>query len=70
LLSVLTELFACTPPALHWQDLESRKRAPLYQKRQEDELRATVEKAQEAEIRAQDAELRAKEIKVRRCPPA
>jgi hypothetical protein len=47
------------------QDLESRKRAPLYQKKQEDELRAANEKAQEAEIRAQEAELRAKEVKAR-----
>ncbi|MBX9448646.1 MAG: hypothetical protein KL787_02525 [Taibaiella sp.] len=47
----------------HISDLESRKRAPLYQKRQEDELRATVEKAGEAEARATEAELRAKEAK-------
>ena len=47
------------------QDLESRKRAPLYQKRQEDELKAATEKAQEAEIRAQEAEIRAKEMKVK-----
>jgi len=47
----------------HISDLESRKRAPLYQKRQEDELRATVEKAREADVRATDAELRAKEAK-------
>ena len=45
-------------------DLESRKRAPLYQKKQEEELRAAVEKAQECEIRAQEAELRCKEAKV------
>ena len=49
----------------HIQDLESRKRAPLYQKKQEEELRAQTEKAQEAEIRAQDAELKFKEAKVR-----
>ena len=47
----------------HIQDLESRKRAPLYQKKQEEELRAQTEKAQEAEIRAQDAELKCKEAK-------
>jgi hypothetical protein len=41
---------ACT------QDLESRKRAPLYQKKQEEELRAAIEKAREADIRASDAE--------------
>ena len=48
----------------HIQDLESRKRAPLYQKKQEEELRAQTEKAQEAEIRAQEAELKFKEAKV------
>ncbi|MEW5312719.1 MAG: hypothetical protein WDW38_004332 [Sanguina aurantia] len=47
--------------AAHVQDLESRKRAPLYQKKQEEELRAVTEKAAEAETRAADAELRAKE---------
>lgn len=47
----------------HIADLESRKRAPLYQKRQEEELRAAIEKAQEAEIRAQEAELKFKEAK-------
>ena len=47
----------------HISDLESRKRAPLYQKKQEQELRAATEKAQEAEIRAQDAELKHKEAK-------
>ena len=47
----------------HISDLESRKRAPLYQKRQEDELRAAIEKAAEAEIRASDAELKVKEAK-------
>ena len=48
------------------QDLETRKRAPLYQKKQEEELRAAAEKAAEAELRAQDAELRCKEAKARR----
>lgn len=47
----------------HISDLESRKRAPLYQKKQEEELRAATEKAQEAELRAQDAELKHKEAK-------
>lgn len=51
-----------TPPTL--QDLETRKRAPLYQKRQEEELKAAVEKAQECDIRATEAELRAKEARV------
>ena len=37
-------------------DLESRKRAPLYQKRQEEELRAALEKATEADARAHEAE--------------
>ncbi len=41
--------------------MESRKRAPLYQKKQEEELKAAVEKAQECEVRAIEAELRAKE---------
>lgn len=45
-------------------DLESRKRAPLYQKRQEEELKAAIDKAQECEIRAQDAEIKQKEAKV------
>ena len=48
----------------HIADLESRKRAPLYQKKQEEELRAVTEKAQEAEIRAQEAEVKFKEAKV------
>ena len=48
----------------HVTDLESRKRAPLYQKKQEEELRAVTEKAQEAEARAQEAEMKAKEAKV------
>jgi centromeric protein E len=48
----------------HVADLESRKRPPLYQKKQEEELKAAVEKAQEAEVRAQDAEIKAKEAKV------
>jgi len=44
--------------------LESRKRAPLYQKKQEEELKAAVDKAQECEIRAAEAELNYKEAKV------
>ena len=48
-----------------WQDLETRKRAPLYQKKQEEELRAAAEKAAEAELRVQEVELRCKEAKVR-----
>lgn len=47
----------------HVADLESRKRAPLYQKRQEEELAAAVEKAAEAEARATSAEGRAKDAK-------
>lgn len=43
------------------QDLESRKRAPLYQKKQEEELRAFTEKAAEAETRATHAEGKAKD---------
>ena len=45
-------------------DLESRKRPPLYQKKQEEELRAAVEKAQEAEMRVHEADIRVKEMKV------
>lgn len=48
----------------HIHDLETRKRAPLYQKKQEEELRAATEKAKEAEGRALEAEARAKEAKV------
>ena len=48
----------------HISDLESRKRAPLYQKKQEEELKAAIEKAQECEIRAVDAEIKHKEAKV------
>ena len=48
----------------HIHDLETRKRAPLYQKRQEEELRAALQKGQEAEGRAQEAEAKAKEAKV------
>lgn len=51
----------------HVHDLESRKRAPLYQKKQEEELKAAVDKAIEAETRAHEAELRAKEHKVGSC---
>ena len=46
------------------QDLEARKRAPLYQKKQEEEMRAVAEKAAEADIRAQEAEIKFKEAKV------
>lgn len=53
-----------TPSCSGFADLESRKRAPLYQKKQEEELRAAIEKAQECEIRAQDAEMKQKEAKV------
>ncbi len=48
----------------HIADLESRKRAPLYQKKQEEELKAAIEKAHECEIRAVDAEIKHKEAKV------
>jgi hypothetical protein len=47
------------------QDLETRKRAPLYQKKQEEEMRAASDKAAEAELRAQEAEIKYKEAKVR-----
>ena len=40
----------------HCKDLESRKRAPLYQYKQEAELRAATDKAREAEARAVAAE--------------
>ena len=53
-----------TPSCLWFADLESRKHAPLYQKKQEEELRAAIEKAQDCEIKAQDAELKQKEAKV------
>lgn len=53
----------------HISDLESRKRAPLYQKKQEEELRAVTEKAHEAEVRAQEAEAKFKEAKVTPSPP-
>lgn len=49
----------------HVMDLETRKRAPLYQKKQEEELRAANEKAAEAELRATNAELKYKDAKVR-----
>lgn len=52
----------------HIADLESRKRAPLYQKKQEEELKAATEKAQECEIRAVDAEFKYKEAKVGSAP--
>lgn len=48
----------------HVTDLEKRKRAPLYQKKQEEELKAAVDKATEAEARAAEAEMRCKEAKV------
>lgn len=54
----------------HIHDLETRKRAPLYQKKQEEELKAAVEKAQDAEIRAAEAELKCKEAKVCTQAPA
>lgn len=47
----------------HIQDLQARKRAPLYQKKQEEELKAANEKAQEAEVRVQEMESRLKEAK-------
>ncbi|KAA6426660.1 MAG: CENPE type kinesin [Trebouxia sp. A1-2] len=50
----------------HIADLESRKRAPLYQKKQEEELKAAIERAQECEIRAVDAEIKYKEAKAAR----
>ncbi len=49
----------------HVHDLESRKRAPLYQKKQEEELRAANEKAAEDEARAQEAEAKCRDAKVR-----
>lgn len=49
----------------HVADLEKRKRAPLYQKKQEEELKAAMDKATEAEARAAEAEARCKEAKVR-----
>ena len=45
----------------HCEELESRKRAPLYQYKQEAELRAATEKTNEAVARALAAELTAKE---------
>jgi hypothetical protein len=48
----------------HVRDLESRKRAPLYQKKQEAELQAALDKATEAEARASEAEIRMREAKV------
>jgi len=53
----------------HAADLESRKRAPLYQKRQEEELAAAVAKAADAEGRAAAAEGRAKDAKARPAGP-
>ena len=50
----------------HVHDLETRKRAPLYQKKQEEELRAAMDKASDAEARAVDADARAKEAKVQK----
>ena len=50
----------------HVHDLETRKRAPLYQKKQEEELKAAVEKAAvEAEARAAEAEAARKQARVR-----
>ncbi|KXZ43594.1 hypothetical protein GPECTOR_86g388 [Gonium pectorale] len=57
------ELYECNKRLeLHVSELESRKRAPLYQKKQEEELKAAIEKAQECEVRAIEAELRAKDL--------
>lgn len=47
------------------QELESRKRAPLYQKKQEEEAKAAAEKAKAAEEQAAEAEARCKEARVR-----
>ncbi len=55
--------FQCRSP-LCLQDLETRKRAPLYQKKQEEELKAACDKAIEAEVRAGEAEIAAREAKV------
>jgi hypothetical protein len=52
------------------QELESRKRAPLYQKKQEEEAKAAAEKAKAAEERAADAEARCKEARVRGALPS
>lgn len=49
----------------HVSDLESRKRAPLYQKRQEEELQAALEACKDAKQRAAAAEVAAKDAKVR-----
>lgn len=49
----------------HVSDLESRKRAPLYQKRQEEELQAALEACKDAKQRAADAEAVAKDARVR-----
>jgi hypothetical protein len=51
------------------QELESRKRAPLYQKKQEEEAKAAAEKAKAAEERAAEAEARCKEARVRSTAP-
>lgn len=56
---------AVSPPPAP-QDLETRKRAPLYQKKQEEELKAAQDKAAEAEVRAGEAELKYKEARVSR----
>lgn len=59
------ELYDCNQRLeAHVRDLESRKRPPLYQKKQEEELKAAIDKAVEAETRAHEADLRAKEFKV------
>lgn len=47
----------------HVHDLESSKRAPLYQKKQEAELQAAHDKAKEAEARACEAEVKARDAK-------
>lgn len=48
----------------HISDLEKRKRAPLYQKRQEAELQAALDRAKEAEVRALETDMQAKELRV------
>lgn len=52
------------------QELESRKRAPLYQKKQEEEAKAAAEKAKAAEERAADAESHCKEARVSSANPS
>lgn len=47
----------------HIGDLEKRKRAPLYQKKQEQELKAVSDMAKEAERRAEEAERREAQVR-------